>query len=211
MKRRFIFDLDGTLLISDFSKEKEYFKSILDEESANIFIPRIYELLLKYENIYKKYDVEELSCFLKKETNIEITPKMICEWIDINSESNDVVLDETIDMLEYLKKRRYSLVVLTNWFRKTQVLRLKNKNLLDYFDYIYAGDLCVKPNIQSYINAVGRFKVNECVMIGDNLKKDVLKPQSIGIDSIFYNPNNESYNKKLVKTIDSFERIKEIY
>ena len=37
MKKRFIFDLDGTLLNGDFSKEINYFKNVLGKE-ANKFL-----------------------------------------------------------------------------------------------------------------------------------------------------------------------------
>ena len=33
MKKRFIFDLDGTLLNGDFSKEINYFKDVLGKEA----------------------------------------------------------------------------------------------------------------------------------------------------------------------------------
>ena len=43
MKKRFIFDLDGTLLHGDFSMEVNYFKSVLSKEDFNKFL-KIYFL-----------------------------------------------------------------------------------------------------------------------------------------------------------------------
>ena len=48
MKKRFIFDLDGTLLNGDFSKEINYFKNVLGKE-ADKFLSVYYEILIEYE------------------------------------------------------------------------------------------------------------------------------------------------------------------
>ncbi|MBP3634956.1 MAG: HAD family hydrolase [Bacilli bacterium] len=211
MKRRFIFDLDGTLLHGDFSKEREYFRSVLSTEEQELFLPKYFDVLMEYENIFDRYDVEKLSDFLSKKTRTNITPNMINEWITINCNINDILLPETIDMLEYLKSRKKSLVILTNWFRKGQETRLYNADIRKYFDEIYAGDFYIKPTKESYLNACGDYDKNECIVIGDNLQKDVYGPNKYGIDSIYYNPNNKECDKTMVLSIDSFERIKEMF
>lgn len=165
MKKRFIFDLDGTLLHGDFNVERDYFKSVLNEEDAEKFI------LLYFEKL----------------------------------------LDETKSMLEYLKSKDKSLVVLTNWFKYTQEERLKNAGIFEYFDEIYAGDLNLKPNKESYLNACGNYHVNECIMIGDTIEKDVIGPNKFGIDSIYYNPENKEYDKSKILSINSFDKIKEMF
>lgn len=78
---------------------------------------------------------------------------MINEWITVNCNINDILLPETTSMLEYLKTKGYSLVVLTNWFKKGQEARLYNADIRKYFDEIYAGDFYIKPTKQSYLNA----------------------------------------------------------
>ena len=60
MKKRFIFDLDGTLLNGDFSKEINYFKDVLGKE-ADKFLSVYYEILIEYEKTHTKYDVNDLS------------------------------------------------------------------------------------------------------------------------------------------------------
>lgn len=75
MKKRFIFDLDGTLLHGNFSKKIEYFKSILSEEEQKLFLPNYFDVLMEYESIFDKYDINNLSEFLSKKTGANITPK----------------------------------------------------------------------------------------------------------------------------------------
>lgn len=210
MKKRFIFDLDGTLLHGDFNKEIDYFKSVLGED-AEKFIPIYFEKLLEYESIYEKYDSKQLSCFLKQKTNINITSEIIDGWIKVNAKMNDKLLEETKDMLKYLKRKGKSLVVLTNWFKYTQEERLKNAGIREYFDDVFAGDLNLKPNKESYLNACGSYSLDECIMIGDTIDKDVIGPNKFGIDSIYYNPENKEYDKTKILSINNFEKIKEMF
>ena len=211
MKKRFIFDLDGTLLQGDFRREKEYFRSMLSDLDADKFISSYFEKLLEYESLYKKYDVLNLSRFLSDELKLNIEPELIYGWIDVNSTMNDKLLPETKCMLEYLKSKGMSLVVLTNWFKYTQEQRLKNSGILLYFDEVFTGDMFLKPNEESYLAACGNYDVSECVMIGDTIEKDVLGPKKFGIDSIYYNPENKEYEKEKILSISSFDKIREMF
>ena len=211
MVKRFIFDLDGTLLHCDFKKERQYFRSALPKEEAEKFIDTFIYHLYDFEEKYLQYDIKRLSEYLSEKMGFTITEEFIEKWIEVNTTCTDTLYDETVDILKYLKEKKYSLIVLTNWFYKTQVNRLSNKDILKYFDDVYTGEIYTKPNKESYLNAIKGYKAAECVMIGDNIKKDVLMPQSLGITSFYYNPNNKEYDKKLIKSIDSFERIKEMY
>lgn len=210
MKQRFIFDLDGTLLHGDFTKEINYFKKALGE-NADEFLKVYFDILEEYEATHTKYDEKMLSDYYKQKTGMNITSEIIDGWVKINADINDVLLKETIDMLKYLKSKNKSLVVLTNWFRYTQVTRLKNAGILEYFDEVYTGDVIMKPYKNSYINACGKYPISECVMIGDTIEKDVLGPNKFGLDSIYYNPDKKEYDQKNIVSINSFSQIKEMY
>ena len=56
MKKRFIFDLDETLLHGDFSRSIEYFKSVLTEEEAKKFFLIYPRYLTEFEKEHEKYD-----------------------------------------------------------------------------------------------------------------------------------------------------------
>ena len=211
MKKRFIFDLDGTLLHGNFEVERDYFRSVLNSEDAEKFLLLYFEKLLEYENIHEKYDSKVLSKFLTQKTGINITSEIIDGWVKVNATMNDKLFDETKSMLEYLKSKDKSLVVLTNWFKYTQEERLRNAGILEFFDEVYAGDLTLKPNKESYLNACGNFCIDECIMIGDTIEKDVIGPNKFGIDSIYYNPENKEYDKSKILSINSFDKIKEMF
>ena len=210
MEKRFIFDLDGTLMHGNFSKEDDYFRSVLSTEEFDRFSQIKYQSLLEYEEIFPKYDVDLLSKFLSERANVNITADMIREWIVINSYLDDILVDGVVDVLDYLKSKDKSLVVLTNWFTSGQVCRLRSKGLLKYFDEVHGGDFSLKPNYESYRLAAGIYDMSSCVMIGDTLEKDVIGPRRYGMKSIYYNENAKS-NEFGEIGIKQMKKIKEMY
>ena len=90
-----------------------------------------------------------------------------------------------------LKKENKEIVLLTNWFKKTQINRLKRKNLLNYFDNIVSGDIALKPNKESYDLAVLTTPKSECIMIGDDYKNDYLGALNYGINAFLIDEEND--------------------
>lgn len=125
MKEKIIFDLDGTLMNADFSLEDDFFSERLEKTDADKFVPVKYDLLLKYEDLFSRYDIKCLSEFLTIGSGVKITEKLIREWILIGSTFKDELVPDIVDVLEYLKSKDYELIVLSNWFKSTQVNRLK--------------------------------------------------------------------------------------
>lgn len=209
MKNKYIFDLDGTLLDSDFSIEKEYFSEVLTTSESEYFIPKIVSLLEKYEDTFYKYDINLLSKFMSKETSINITPGIIKGWIDVNKSSEDVVVDGAIETLDFLKQSNKDIVLLTNWFSDTQRERLIQSDLIKYFDEIYGGEIALKPSLDAYMYACGKTPMESCVMIGNDYNKDVLGAEIIGLDSIFFDRKDENLPAK--NSVKSLKKIKDIY
>ena len=210
-KKRFIFDIDGTLLVPDWNYEKLYFSSALDKSDFQVFYPQIPKLLKEYEEKFPRYDVIELSRFLTMKSGVLITPEIIIGWNKALGETSPVIIDGVIESLDYLKNKGNSLVVLTNWFLEPQISRLKSSGLNSYFDFVYGGELGIKPSPEIYKIACGEFDIDSSIMIGDSLDFDVYGPGRIGMDAIFYNPKDKEYDKEKVKSIRSMKKIKEMF
>jgi putative hydrolase of the HAD superfamily len=137
---------------------------------------------------------------------------MIKELIEVGCLNNNILEPNSIAILEYLKSKDKSLAILTSGFRKTQIERIILSGLYDYFDDIYTGEEVIKPLPLSYKLASGSYPVEECIMIGNNLEKDVYGPSYMGMKSIYYNKdNNDNFDKKKILSINDLKELKERY
>ncbi len=206
---RFIFDLDGTIFINEYDSEREYFKEVLSTKDSKKFIPKIPELLNRYEELYPYYDINLLSRFLTINSGVLITKDIVEKWIDLGASFPTELSSGAIETLEYLKQKNKSLAVLTNWFGDFQIKRLENMGIRKYFDDIYTGDIHIKPNKKAYLNACGNYDIKDCTIIGDNYEKDFYIPKNLGMNAILYRPKGDFKESKDV--IKNLVKIKELY
>lgn len=187
---KFIFDLDYTLLIPDWSCEDKFFKENLDKETYLKLKNVNQKILDEFETTYPKYDLEELSSFYKQH-GIDLSTELIKKWMFYNGENIiDTVNDGAIPLLDYLKSQDKKIVLLTNWFSVTQIGRLKRSGLYDYFDSIICGDQAMKSSEKSFELAVGNTPKSECIMIGDNKIQDYENALKYGINAYLLSDKN---------------------
>ena len=131
--------------------------------------------------------------------------------IAIASDHRGVTYKNTI--IEYLKSKDKKIVALSNWFTEMNKTRLENAGLLKYFDRVYCSDeVDMKPNFSSYITACGDTPLSETVMIGDSLQLDVIRPLELGMDALWFCPNEKKpVDRPKVKVIRRLNEIKEMY
>ena len=210
---KFIFDVDGTILEKDYQYESDYFKSVLGDSDATKLLSVLPKLLSKYERGYFKYDVFDLSEYLREKTGLYITPKILNGWIEAGKDCNNKVFPGVRETLEYLKHNGKQVVALSNWFKDMQVARLNKMQLLEYFDEVYGADqVALKPNYECYEAACGEVPFSQCVMIGDSLNEDVLVPLKFGMDAVYFHPKDDDIETDAkVKVIKSIIDIKEMY
>ena len=206
--KRFIFDLDGTLLTNGFKKEHEFFREQLGE-NAEVFISNTFRYLDDYEHEHYSYDVTDLSKYLSMKSGFEIKESLITGWIDIGITEIDNMEEGVMDTLEYLYLKNKDVIVLTNWFTKTQVSRLKKSNLIDFIDEVHCGDTNLKPHRSTYLTACGEHSPSECIIIGDNVEKDYLEPQKYGLNALLYDKDDK--HDKSLKKIKRIDEIKKMF
>ena len=207
MKKRYVFDLDGTLVEGDYRLADQYFIDKFGPEAIP-FVQSMSDVLSKYERAFLKYQPETLSKFLRLETGLDITEKDILEWNHLVSIVQDKEEEHARETLEYLKSQGKSLVVLTNWFSDSQKERLRRMHMLSYFDAVYGGEIATKPHKEAYLNAIMPFSRMESVFVGDNVGTDYVGPRACSIDAVLYDKKNEHHKTLIkVKSLDELKRI----
>lgn len=207
--KKFIWDLDGTLLSGDFyTHELSYFEEKLIGQDIETFLKNKYGYLMEYEKNFFKYDVKSFSDFLSLRSGLVIDETVIMGWNEHSKSVPDTIHTGAEEVLSYLQSKGYENILYTNWFKDVQEARLRNANLLEYFSEIYGGELAIKPNAIGYKKIIKDVNPKKVVMISDNIVNDVLVPRSIGITTYHYDPLEKSKDKNKIKTL---RKIKEMY
>ncbi len=187
-----IFDLDDTLY-----NEIDYVKSGLFKISENYpDIPNMYEeMLLAFLQGNKPID-----SVLEKNRMIEEKENCLSIY---RSHRPRIFLDEKLKKMLLNIRKHKSLGLITDG----RVIGQKNKILALGLDKIFdkiiitdeLGDISFrKPNIKAYVIMKDYFKCDfsDMVYVGDNINKDFIAPEILGIKKIFYNNINGLYTKK---------------
>lgn len=195
MIKRIIFDLDNTIMIwkdnyiNALKDTLLYFK--VDIKYLDDINNIIENLENKYDRISKEVLLDDINNDLELNLNIDFVDYLFKKQSLLCDISSDVC-----DTLKYLSSK-YSLAVLTNYFKEVQEERLRCANILKYFDDVYGGELFIKPDSKAFLNATSNYKVDECLMIGDNIKIDIDGARKLGFKVIavdyFNKTTSDSY------------------
>ena len=183
----FLFDLDGTLVITD---------NIYYHVWENILLQ--YNIVLNHE-IFKKYiqgnnDKYVVNTLLK---NIDISLSELSKIKDelfIQNIEKIKIIDGVYDILKEIKLLGYKLCIVTNCNKNVAHEIVKYINIDKSIDFIISSDDCIngKPNSEPYKKAIEKYNINNnmCIIFEDS-KAGILSAKGInpkiliGIETIY--------------------------
>ena len=202
MIKRLIFDVDGTL-IAGVSFMKAQRMALMDvNKYSEENLEKLNQAIDEYELNYNTYTKKYFLSFLSKKVGTSLDEKFLVSFFEnLAKYAVPKKDDKLIKAIETLSKK-YELVLLSNFFEESQRKRLEKVGLNKFFQEYY-GEKIIKPNKEAFISAIGKNKEAECIMIGDNLKIDILGASNLKINTIWINQNVEKTNikTKQVKSI----------
>ena len=105
-----------------------------------------------------------------------------------------LLFPHTIEILDYLLAKNYTLHLITNGFEKTQWSKLNNSGLTKYFTHMITSEASnsLKPKKEIFEYALNKAgaALRESIMLGDNLEADIQGAINAGMDSVFVNHIN---------------------
>jgi putative hydrolase of the HAD superfamily len=112
----------------------------------------------------------------------------------LNEMPNQKILNEgVIEILNYLKKKRYHLNIITNGFSEVQRRKIETSGLKPFFDKIFISEEIKSPKperaIFEYAVKSSNAKKSQSLMVGDDWEVDVLGALKFGIDAVLFQSN----------------------
>jgi putative hydrolase of the HAD superfamily len=98
-----------------------------------------------------------------------------------------------MEILDYLSPN-YKLHIITNGFSEVQDVKLKSSDMGRYFDKVVTSERAgvKKPDIRIFRFAMEQAGAGpgNSLMIGDDYEVDIVGAQNVGMDQVFFNPQN---------------------
>lgn len=217
------FDLDHTLW--DFDKNSALtFEKIFNINNLEINIDEFLEVYVpinfQYWKLYREEKIgkdklrygrlNDAFSILQIEVKRSMIYKLSDDYIIYLCTFNNL-FEGTMEILEYLHQK-YQLHIITNGFKEVQQGKLNNSNINRFFSTITNSEMVgvKKPNpkIFNYALSVAKAKIENSIMIGDNLEADVQGALNIGLDAICFNYHNEDLDTN-VKQVDNLLELKQ--
>ena len=130
-----------------------------------------------------------------------------------NSPYRTILIEGAIELLDYLHGK-YVLHVITNGFEEVQHIKMAQSKLTNFFDQIITSEAAgaKKPNQLVFEYAINKSgaRLENSVMIGDDLNTDIIGAINFGMKSIYFNPNFKKHDYLVWKEVESLSEIKNI-
>lgn len=209
MYKNYIFDLYGTLIDINTNENSPYlWKKMQEFYSFYGAVYKAVELKKEYirlcreeESKLKGHDYPEIKVeyvFEKLFSNKGVTMnpdmcKAAGQFFRIISTKYIKLYDDTIEILELLKRKNKKIYLLSNAQQIFTYYEMKHLDIIKYFDGIVfsSDEECRKPSIEFYNIILKKYELNrkETVMIGNDWISDIEGANNAGIDSVYLHTN----------------------
>lgn len=224
MKKIILIDLDNTLI--DFNECARH--SIINcfNELGFTYTDKVFETFIT-ENvkIWKRLEKGEITKpqlranrwnIMLSKLGIDFDGTIIEEMFENGVANHACPVEGAYDLLDYLQGK-YKLYIVSNGFRFVQESRLKIGNFKKYFDDVFVSeDIGIpKPAKEFFDYCFGKLDnpdKTDIILIGDSLSADIIGGINYGIDTIWFNKNNEPLPENInptytVKTLNEIKNI----
>lgn len=207
-----LYDLYHEMNLSSYGvAEFEHFHSTYHHHN-NIFWDRFRKGFVTREELRWKRMWRTLLDY--KLANEPLAKQMSDRYLEILPTKKNL-FEDTIEILDYLKEKKYPMHLITNGFEKTQMAKLANSGIRPYFEHIITSEAAgiMKPHVAIFEYAMEQTGAiaETSIMIGDTLDADIEGGNRAGIDTVFFNPNHDPIDKVIpTYTIHKLSTLKEI-
>lgn len=199
MYKYILCDLDNTIL--DFKKgEESAIKRVFESEGLTFSD----ELYARYHDINiglwreleagkvdKRHVLTHRFEVFFKTLDIDVDGAVKEQIFRENINNSHDLVDGALQFLDYLKSKGYILCTATNGVFYTQMKRMKDAGILDYFTHHFISEEIgfEKPHHNFFkhcIETLGDTDLSQVLMIGDTYTSDIIGAQQFEIDSCYY-------------------------
>ena len=185
-RKALIFDIDNTLieLRDEFVSSLGKVVKEMGYDYSDTLISDIYKRTYDHEDHYPKLIKSELLEYINTTCHTNLSLEFV-DRLELRQSENVYDDPDLVKVIQYLSQN-YDLYAVSNWFTKTQSLRLERMGVLKYFKKIYGADInYYKPNLKTFDVILKDYPRENCISIGDSLENDIKLPISLGMQALW--------------------------
>lgn len=218
------FDLDRTLW--DFEANSEdMLKEIFFELSIDSKCKSFDSFHHKYVDINKQYWIDYRNHRITKEVlawkrfydtliwcgiDDEELSKTFADKYVTGSPYKTKLFPNVIETLEKLKDH-FQIHIISNGFKEVQFIKLEKSGLDKYTRTVTLSEEAEKPKPHKEFFDLAlkkaQAKIENSLIIGDDLETDILGAKNYGLDYIWFNPNKIEPNTEVKQQINNFNQL----
>lgn len=223
-KKILLIDLDNTLI--DFNECARH--SIINafDELGFTYTEKVFETFIcENVKIWKRLEKGEITKpqlranrwnIILGKLGIDFDGTVIEEMFENGVAKGAYPVEGAYDLLDYLYGK-YQMYIVSNGFRFVQESRLKIGDFEKYFDGVFVSeDIGIPKPAKEFFDycfeSLNNPSKSEILLIGDSISADITGGINYGIDTIWFNKNNEPLPENIAPTytVRSLEEIKNI-
>ena len=223
-KKILLIDLDNTLI--DFNECARH--SIINafDELGFTYTEKVFETFIcENVKIWKRLEKGEITKpqlranrwnIILGKLGIDFDGTVIEEMFENGVAKGAYPVDGAYDLLDYLYGK-YQMYIVSNGFRFVQESRLKIGDFEKYFDGVFVSeDIGIPKPAKEFFDycfeSLNNPSKAEILLIGDSISADITGGINYGLDTIWFNKNNEPLPENIAPTytVRSLEEIKNI-
>lgn len=199
-----IFDLDD-VLYSEIDYVRSGFKAVASSISDNKYMQKkLFLMMMKLFNNDPKHVFDNLIKIYDLNTDLETNTKDSLIKIYREHLPKIKLNSKVLTLLKKIKNESIFMAILSDGRKNSQELKIKSLGLENIMNKIILTDSLGprkkfwKPNTYGFKLLLNHFKVeaNQACYIGDNLNKDFIAPEKLGMITILFKKKNGLYNLK---------------
>ncbi|MBR5340412.1 MAG: HAD family hydrolase [Erysipelotrichaceae bacterium] len=212
MVKAILFDFDDTLGNREYAAYNLYHDLLKPYFSDELLLESAVQDTLVTEQ-YGNCDKNYVQTQIQNRYNVQFDFILKEKWEELIGQYS-VPFDDTVDTLEYLKKK-YKLGVITNGYTSTQHNKINNVGIAQYFDMILTSQEVgvLKPDPLIFRCAAERLNLNvdECVYVGDVFSNDVFGALRAGMKAVWIWKRGFRQCRYDVQKIETLSDLKKLY
>lgn len=225
--KHIFFDLDRTLWDFEANSQDEILLMYAEFKMVNLGV----SLPLEFVKVYKQFNEICWEEYLKGNlSQVELRYKRFLDTLNYfgikdlkmakqmgqlyveRSPFRTKLIEHSIDVLIYLKSKKYQLHIITNGFEEVQHIKLRESKLEEFFTTITTSEMAnakkPDPRIFDFALKIANATKEESVYVGDDLFVDIEGAINAEIEAIYFNPNKKTHNMCTFLDISSLIEIK---